>query len=116
MYLTPAYERLLYNALIQPHFDHGCSSWFPLLKKNLKLKLQRAQNKCIPFCLNLPPRSHIDPWHFRKINWLPTSDTVEYCIASAVLSIGMELYQDIFMKYLNHHSADITQDRRWHWT
>ena len=84
MYLTPAYERLLYNALIQPHFDHGCSSWFPLLKKNLKLKLQRAQNKCIPFCLNLPPRSHINPWHFRKINWFPTSDTVECCITSAV--------------------------------
>ena len=38
-YLTPAYRRLLCTALIQPHFDYGCSSWFPLLKKNLKLKL-----------------------------------------------------------------------------
>ena len=38
-YLTPAYRRLSCNALIQPHFDYGCSSWFPLLKKNLKLKL-----------------------------------------------------------------------------
>ena len=36
LYLTPAYKRLLYNALIQPHFDYGCSSWFPLLKKNPK--------------------------------------------------------------------------------
>ena len=67
-YLTPAYRRLLCNALIQPHFDYGCSSWFPLLKKNLKLKLQKAQNKCIRFCLNLPRRSHIDPFHYRKIN------------------------------------------------
>ena len=25
-YLTPAYRRLLCNALIQPHFDYGCSS------------------------------------------------------------------------------------------
>ena len=58
-YLTPAYRRLLCNALIQPHFDYGCSSWFPLLKKNLKLKLQKAQNKCICFCLNLLPRSHL---------------------------------------------------------
>ena len=48
-YLTPAYRRLLCNALIQPHFDYGCSSWFPLLKKNLKLKLQKAQNNCIRF-------------------------------------------------------------------
>ena len=54
------------------------------LKKNLKLKLQKAQNKCIHFCLNLPPRSHIDPSHFRKINWLPVSDRVEYCIANTV--------------------------------
>ena len=70
--------------LIQSHFDYGCSSWFPLLKKNLKLKLQKAQNKCIRFCLNLPPRSHINPSHFRKINWLPVSDRVEYCIANTV--------------------------------
>ena len=31
-FLTPAYRRLLCNALIQPHFDYDCSSWFPLLK------------------------------------------------------------------------------------
>ena len=69
---------------IQPHFDYVCSSWFPLLKKNLKLKLQKSQNKYIRFSLNLAPRSHIDPSHFRKINWLPVSDRVEYCIANAV--------------------------------
>ena len=65
-YLTPAYRRLLCNGVIQPDFDYGCSSWFPLL--NLKLKLQKAQNKCIRLCLNLPPRSHIDLLHFRKTN------------------------------------------------
>ena len=81
-HLTPTYRRLLRSALIQPHFDYGCSSWFLLLKKNLELELQKAQNKCIRFCLNLSPRSHIDPSHFRKINWLPVSDRVEYCIAN----------------------------------
>ena len=35
-----------------------CSSRFPYLKKNFKVKLQKAQNKCIRFCPNLPPRSH----------------------------------------------------------
>ena len=66
-YLTPAYKRLLCNTLIQLHFDYECSSWFPVLKKNFKeLKLQKAQNKCIRFCLNFPPRSHVDPSHFRK--------------------------------------------------
>ena len=63
-YVTPAYRRLLCNALIQPHFDYGCSSLFPLLKKTLKLKIQKAQNKCICFCLNLTLRSHINPSHF----------------------------------------------------
>ena len=36
-YLTPAYLRPLCNALIQPHFHYRYSSWFPLLKKNLKM-------------------------------------------------------------------------------
>ena len=59
-YLTPAIRRLLCTVLIQPCFDCGCFSWFPLLKKNLKIKLQKAQNKCIRFCLNLPQRSPVD--------------------------------------------------------
>ena len=53
-------------------------------KENLKLKLQKAQNKCSHSCLNLPLRPHIDPSHFRKINWLPVSDRVKYRIASTV--------------------------------
>ena len=65
-YLTSAFRRLLSNALIQQHFGKGCSSWFPLLKENLKVKLKKAQNKYICFCLNLPPRSCINPCHFRK--------------------------------------------------
>ena len=96
-YLTPVYKRLLCNALIQPHFDYGWSSWFPLLKKDLKLKLQKAQNKCIRFYLNLPPRSRINPFHFRKINWLPVSDRVEYCIANTVF----QYWNGIVPGYIN---------------
>ena len=40
--------------------------------------------KNIHFCLKLPPRSHINPSHYRKINWLPVSDRVECCIANTV--------------------------------
>ena len=61
-------------------------------------------------------RSHINPSHFRKINWLPVSDRVEYCIAKTVFKYWMELYQDIFMKCLSLHSVNIAQDHRWHWT
>ena len=70
--------------LIHPHVDYECSSWYPPLKKNLKIKLQKDQNKCIRFCLNLPPRSHIDPSHFGKINWLLASDKVKYCMANTI--------------------------------
>ena len=91
-YLTPVYRRLLCIALIQSHFEYGCFSWFPLLKKKLKLKLQKVQNKCIRFCQNLPPRSHINPSHFRNINWLPVSDRVEYCIVNTVFK-----YQNVIV-------------------
>ena len=67
------------------YFDYGCSSWFLLINKNLKLTLQKAQNKCICFCLNLLPRFHIDPSHIRKSNWIPAGDRVDYCIANTRL-------------------------------
>ena len=37
-YLNYSSRRLLCNALIQPHFDYGWSSWYPLLSKALKTK------------------------------------------------------------------------------
>ena len=108
-YLTPAYRRLLCNALIQSHFDYQCSSWFPLLTKNSKLKLQNAQNKCIRFCLNLPPISHSYQSHFRKINWLPVSHRVEYCIANTVFKywngIAPEYIHEIFNLSLCRYST-----------
>ena len=36
------------------------------------------------FLPNLPPRSYIDPSHFRKINCLPISYRIEYCNANTV--------------------------------
>ena len=84
IYLIPAFRRLLCNALIQSHFDCGCFSWFPLLKKNLKIKLEKAQNKYIRFCLNLPSRFRIDPLHFRKIKLRPARDGVEHFILNTL--------------------------------
>ena len=41
------------------------------------------KQKCICFCLNLPPKFRsIDPLHFRKSRWLP----VEHCIANTVFN------------------------------
>ena len=84
LYLIPAFRRLLCNALIHVCFDCGCSSCFPLLKNNLKNKLQKAQNKYICFCLNLPPISRIDSSHFRKIKLGTARDRVEHCIVKTI--------------------------------
>ena len=78
IYLIPALRKLLGTALIQGHFDCGCSSWFPLSHKKFKIKLQKTQNRYICFCLNLPPRSPIDPSFFGKIKLHPARDRVEH--------------------------------------
>ena len=57
-YLTPHLRHLLCNALIQPHFDYGSSSWYPNLSKKLKNRIQTLQNKCIRFCLQLDKMTH----------------------------------------------------------
>ena len=108
-YLNYSSRRLLCNALIQPHFDCGCTSWYPLLSKALKTKLQIAQNKCIRFCLELPPRGHISPSHFRKINWLPVEHRVELCTSTTVFKywkgIAPSYLNDMFMSSLNNYNT-----------
>ena len=70
-------KRLLCNALIQPHFDYGCTSWDALLSKAFKGRFQIGQNKCIRYSLDLAPYTDISAIHFRKINWLPVEHRVE---------------------------------------
>ena len=43
-FLESSTRRMLLNALIQPHFDYACTSWFPMLNKRLSKKVQSAQN------------------------------------------------------------------------
>ena len=85
-FLSQPLCRLLCNAIIQPHFDYGCSAWYPYLNKSLKKKLQTLQNKCICFCLNLNIRDHIGLTEFEKINWLPINNCFEQCISSTTFN------------------------------
>ena len=96
-YVDYSSRRLLYNTLIQPHFDYRCTSWYPLLGKVLKTVLQIAQNKCRRFCSKLPPRGHINASHFRKINWLPDERRVELCTSN----IFFKHWKGIAPSYLN---------------
>ena len=102
-------RRLLCNALIQPHVHYGCTSWYPLLSKVLKTKQQIAQNKCIHFCLGLLSRGHINPDHFRKINWLPVEHKLELCTTTTAFKYwkGIAPYylNDMFIPSLNNYKT-----------
>ena len=108
-YFNYSSRRLLCNAVIQPHFDYGCTPWYPFLSKALKTKLQISQNKCIRFCLELPSRGHKNPFHFRKINLLPVELRVDLCTATAVLTYWKEkgpfYLNDMFMSSLNKYNT-----------
>ena len=66
--LSKPMRRLLRSALIQPHFDYACSTWYINLNESFKAKLQ---NKCIRFCLKFDKRTHIGAKEFNNLNWLP---------------------------------------------
>ena len=87
-YMNYSSRRLLCNALIQPHFDYRYTLWYPLLSKALKTKLRIAENKCIRFSLELPPRGHINPSYFRKTNRLSVKRRVKVSTSTTVLNTG----------------------------
>ena len=66
IYFNYSSRRLLCNALIEAHFDYGCTSWLISCGKTLKTKQQIIQSKCICFCLGLPPHGHANPSHLKK--------------------------------------------------
>ena len=107
--MKPSCKRLLCNALIQPHFDYGCTSWYPLLNKAFIKRFQTTENKCIRYCLDLPSRSHISATHLRKINWLPVDLRVELCTATCVYKYWNQLapshLNDIFTPSLNRYNT-----------
>ena len=83
-YLNYLSRRFLRNALIQPHFDYRCTSWYFLPSKALKSKLEIDQNKFIRFCLELPYRGQIISSHFRKKKLASVERSVEMCTSNIV--------------------------------
>ncbi len=86
-FLNSKLHGMLCNALIQPHFDYACSTWYSNLNKNLTKKLQIAQNKCIRFGLGLDNQSHIGVNEFKAINWLPVQNRYEQCVSVSAFKI-----------------------------
>ena len=86
LFLSKFLRRMLCNAIIQPHFDYACTSWYVNLSKKLKNKLQVTQNKCIRFCLQKHGRAHIGYEEFLDINWLPTLARVQQMVLCNVFN------------------------------
>ena len=70
-------RKTLCSALIQCLFDYSCPSWYPGINKDLKGKLQVAQNKVIRFILNLDNRAHIGNQELEKAGFLQVPDRVK---------------------------------------
>ena len=86
-YLNFYTKKLLVAALIQCHYDYGCSIWFQSLTQQTKCKLQTTQNKIIRNVLGLTPRSHIGAGEFLRLNWLPVQHRVSQIMISHMFRI-----------------------------
>ena len=55
-FVNPKYPGFLCNSVIQPHIDYAYISWYPLVRKKMRKKMQVTQKICIRFCLKLGSR------------------------------------------------------------
>ena len=92
--------------MIQPFFDYACNAWYPNLNKNLKNRLQAAQNKCIRFCLKLGDITSIKVDEFEKVNWLPIHDRVNQCILSTIYKFYANNAPDYTNKVFSHAESN----------
>ena len=98
-------RRLLFNALIQPHFDYTCPAWYPNLNKKYNSKLLVLKNKCIRFCLQLGNRQHIGTEHLDKINELPIDQRFKQCLSTTVF----KFFSEMCSQYINEIYATTNQ-------
>ena len=94
-------KKTLVNALIICHFDYTSASWYSALTVAKAEKLQTAQNKLVRFVFSLGPRTHIEPYHFKKLNWLP--------ISTRVLQLKLNHMYKIFHRTAPSYLLNITR-------
>jgi hypothetical protein len=110
-YLTQPTKKPLVMSLIQCHFDYRCSIRYPSLTQFLKSKLQVTQNKLIRFVIDLDARSHIDPYHFRSLNWLPVNKRADQIILCHVFKIKNGLAPDYMEEYFIPQDTTFLQNQ-----
>ena len=96
-YLTRKTKKLLYNSLIQCHYDYSCSFWYSSITQKTKNKIQITQNKAIRLILGLPFRSHLDHHiEFKNLNILP----IEHRVAFIKICQMHKIYNNVAPTYL----------------
>lgn len=98
-------RKTLCNSLIQCQFDYCCPAWFPSITKDLKDKLQVAQNKVVRFILKLPDRSHIGFHEFSQIKLLNVQNRVQMLQLSHVFKIFHNSCPDYLANHFNTVSS-----------
>ena len=74
-FLNSNVKKLLVSALIQSHFDYGCTYWFSALSYKLKATFQTSKNK-LSFVLGKHNRLHVGTAELKDINRLPIENRV----------------------------------------
>lgn len=97
--LNEKIKKTLCTALIQPHFDYACSSWYSGVSSGSKKQLQICQNKIIRFIMGLGPRVHIGQLEREKMNMLSVKNRVKELKLSHVHNI----YNNRGPSYLAEH-------------
>ena len=77
----------LCTALIQPHLDYCCSSWYSGLSVALKKRLDVVQRKMVRFIYSMDLRQHVGLPDLRKLSWLSIPDRVTYFKLSHIFRI-----------------------------
>lgn len=70
-------KKLLCNSLVQCHFDYASSSWYSGITKQLKHRLQVAQNKVVRFIHGYDFRTSLTVNDFSSIGWLNVENRVK---------------------------------------
>ena len=90
-------RKTLCSSLIQCHFDYACASWYEGISKQMRKKLQVAQNKIVRFILQLHHRESVTFREFEKVGFLNICNRVRQLRLNHVFNI----YNNICPKYLH---------------
>ena len=71
-------QKMLCNALMQPHLDYCSSSWHSSLTAQLRSRLDIVQRKMARFVYALDNRAHIGNKELCFLSWLNFPDCVNY--------------------------------------